>query len=215
MTETISKLRAAICEFKKKVEPITKDKENPFFKSNYADLAAILNVIDIPLAECGLTLNSYTVYEGEDLIVKTELKHKDSEETMVSVFPTFGAKAQEIGSSITYARRYNVQCLLNLAAQDDDGNGANGADKIKKKTSDNKVPNASEKKKKYEEYLSCLERTTTKELWDKVKPNKDTWVLWAKNNYGEDYAEQLNDKFLEVAVKFDRPRDFLDDEIPD
>jgi hypothetical protein len=41
------------------------------------------------------------------------------------------AKPQEIGSSITYARRYNIQSLLNLAAEDDDGNAANEAKPVK------------------------------------------------------------------------------------
>lgn len=210
---TKSLLRAAICEFKKKVEPITKDKENPFFKSNYADMASILDVIDKPLAECGLTINSYTIYEGEDLVVRTDLRHKDSEEIITSVFPTFGGKAQEIGSSITYARRYNVQALLNLAAEDDDGNGANKADKIKKKTS------AADNKKKYEEYSSCLDRVATKEQWVQVKPKKDEWVLWAQKNYGVEYADQLNDKFLALAKKFDLPAqttaEKLNDDLPD
>jgi hypothetical protein len=44
----------------------------------------------------------------------------------------FGAKAQEFGSSITYARRYNTQALLDLpTTEDDDGNKANEAPRVK------------------------------------------------------------------------------------
>lgn len=66
-----------------------------------------------------------------------------------------------------------------------------------------KKPNASDNKKKYQEYIDCLTKTTTKELWDKVKPKKDAWVLWATKQYSEEYGDQLNDKFLELAKKFE------------
>ena len=43
--------------------------------------------------------------------------------------------AQKIGSAITYYRRYTLQSLLGLQAEDDDGNGAIS----KKTTSSNKT----------------------------------------------------------------------------
>lgn len=58
-------------------------------------------------------------------------------------------------------------------------------------------------KKKYQSYLDCLDRTDTKEKWDKVKPLKDEWVTWAETTYGIDYSEQLNDKFLMLAQVFE------------
>jgi len=36
---------------------------------------------------------------------------------------------QGLGSAITYARRYGIMSLLNLPADDDDGNGASGSPK--------------------------------------------------------------------------------------
>lgn len=127
MTETKSILKAAICDFKKKGLSIKKTSDNPFFKSKYADLSAILTAIEADAADCGLVLISNLEYTDNGLVVKTVLEHKDSGESRVSVFPVFGQKPQEVGSSTTYARRYNIQALLNLAAEDDDGNAANNA----------------------------------------------------------------------------------------
>ncbi len=199
-------LKAAICDFKAKVDKITKDKENPFFKSRYADLAIILEVIDKDLAATGLTLNSYTQYQDGQLILKTDLSHKDTSEVISSIFPVFGAKAQELGSSITYARRYNIQSLLNLAAEDDDGNAANAATE--------KPLSAAEKKRKYQNYLDSLAKVANKEMLDTIKTYQNGWIAWTKINYGQEYVVQLNNKFLELEQKFNGNA-AIDDELPD
>lgn len=125
MTEYKSPLKNALCEFKKLNIKITKEVTNTFFKSKYADLAGILDAVEAEAANFGIiVVSKLRRYEGA-MELYTKVTHKDSEEIEDSVFPVFGAKPQEIGSSVTYARRYNIQCLLNLAAEDDDGNAAN------------------------------------------------------------------------------------------
>ena len=54
-SETIKELATALCNFQAAVETIKKNEENPFFKSKYASLADILNVIRQPLADNGLS----------------------------------------------------------------------------------------------------------------------------------------------------------------
>jgi len=141
MTEktTTSPLKDALCEFKKKKITIVKGKENPFFKSKYADLPEILQAVEGGLAELGIIISSSSGFTENGWELKTILTHKLSDEIVESSFPLFGSKPQEFGSSITYARRYNMQSLLNLAAEDDDGSASNTAkpmsrdDEIKKK----------------------------------------------------------------------------------
>lgn len=125
MTQETSPLKAAICEFKKKGIVIKKETSNPFFKSKFADLATILDAIETEAAKCGLVIFSQLKQDEHGLMLATTLSHKDCEENLVSTFPIFGSKPQEIGSSVSYGRRYNIQSLLNLAAEDDDGNEAN------------------------------------------------------------------------------------------
>ena len=134
-TETkVPKLADAICEFKKLSITIKKGSDNPFFKSKYADLPTILEAVELELANLGVIVVSRSDLIGEEWVLVTELIHKETLERMVSVFPLFGGKAQDVGSSVTYARRYNIQSLLNLAAEDDDGNAANRGKPIKKAT---------------------------------------------------------------------------------
>lgn len=131
-TENKLTLKAAICEFKKKDIAILKDKDNPFYKSKYADLSSILGSVEAEMATVGLLITSVIKYHDTHLVLETTLEHKDDDEKIVSVFPVFGGKPQEIGSSVTYARRYNIQSLLNLAAEDDDGNATQSAKPVKK-----------------------------------------------------------------------------------
>lgn len=132
MTEVINEekeptLREALIEFKRKKLKITKGTENKFYKSNYADLTTILDTIESDLTELGVIVSSHSRRDGDGWILQTTIQHKDDDDKIVSSFPIFGSKPQEFGSSITYARRYNLQSLLNLTAEDDDGNSANEA----------------------------------------------------------------------------------------
>jgi len=131
-TEKTTTLKAAICEFKKKDIAILKDKDNPFYKSKYADLSSILGAVEAELANEGLIITSGIKYHDTHLVLETTLEHKDSSEKITSIFPVFGTKPQELGSSVTYARRYNIQSLLNLAAEDDDGNATQKSEPVKK-----------------------------------------------------------------------------------
>jgi hypothetical protein len=59
------------------------------------------------------------------MVVRTIIRHIPSGTEVESDFPlTDLSTPQKIGSSQTYARRYNLLGLLNIAAVDDDGNTA-------------------------------------------------------------------------------------------
>ena len=130
---TNTKLHSALILFREKIETVKKTEDNPFFKSKYADLPSILEAIKTPLKESGLSLAHYTARVEDSLELVTVLTHAESGESIQSVFPVFGSKPQEIGSSMTYARRYNTQALLDIPTDDDDGNTANMASKTQYK----------------------------------------------------------------------------------
>ena len=106
-----------------------KDSTNPFFKSKYADLNAIREACIPTLNDKGIAvLQPMVVFEGKNYI-KTLLLH-DSGETIESLTEIIYSKqndAQAQGSGITYARRYGLQSLVNIGADDDDGNKASVA----------------------------------------------------------------------------------------
>lgn len=125
-----SKLVAALIAAKKKFKPLVKNKVNPHFRSEYADLAAVHEAVDDALGENGLTIcQPIEINATGNFFLKTELLHV-SGEAKVSVYPLpGGGKPQDVGSAITYGMRYSICSLLGIAPQDqdDDGNAAQAA----------------------------------------------------------------------------------------
>ena len=112
---------------------LAKNAVNPHFKSKYADLPAVLDVIDDPLADHGLSAVQTTEEAGEPprLVLRTWIADADSgervgPETVLPVLCVRPNDPQALGSAITYARRYALVTLLGLAPEDDDGNAGSG-----------------------------------------------------------------------------------------
>jgi DNA-directed RNA polymerase subunit RPC12/RpoP len=125
-------LNKKLLELQKAINPIGKDSNNPFFKSSYFDINKLLEVLKPELNKVGIVIMQplTTVIVGESIkpALKTTIMDSETgdflEETIV--LPE-NADPQKMGSTITYFRRYALQSLLLLQAQDDDGNLASGA----------------------------------------------------------------------------------------
>lgn len=119
----------ALLEAQKQMGNATKDSKNPFFKSSYADLNAIREACMPSLNANGIVVLQPTVtIEGKNY-VKTVLLHESGEtfESLTEIIYSKQNDAQSQGSGITYARRYGLQSLVNVGAEDDDGNKASNS----------------------------------------------------------------------------------------
>lgn len=122
-SESIKTLAVALKGFQHEVQKISKTEDNPFFKSKYADLPAILDAIREPLANNGLSFAQFPTGENE---MTTILMH-ESGEFLQGTFKMTPSKndPQGQGSVITYQRRYALSAILGLNTdEDDDGNAA-------------------------------------------------------------------------------------------
>lgn len=123
-TAETATLNAKLLKFQALGLSVKKDAKNPAFKSKYASLSEIIETINPGLTGCGLLVSS-RIQDGQLI---TSVIDAETGESLSASFPIFGNKPQELGSSITYARRYNLGALLNLHIDDDDdGNAANSA----------------------------------------------------------------------------------------
>lgn len=123
-SNTIGELAKALIVFHLKVDSIKKDAKNPFFKSSYASLSNILDSINEPLIESGLTL---TQFPTDSNGLTSTLIHSESGEWMEATYEMRPVKddPQGRGSCITYQRRYALAAILMLNIdEDDDGNKA-------------------------------------------------------------------------------------------
>lgn len=101
------------------------------YSYKYADLADVLRVALKTLSKHGLGIVQIpeVVYDSNTTIVSiaATLFHASGEFMPIAPLPLRvrpNATAQEVGSAITYARRYQLQSVLGLAADDDDGAAA-------------------------------------------------------------------------------------------
>jgi Tfp pilus assembly protein PilZ len=120
----------ALLQAQKEMGNAVKDSKNPFFKSTYADLNSIREACMPALNNNGIVvLQPTTFIEGKNFI-KTVLLHESGEtiEALTEIVYSKQNDAQSQGSGITYARRYGLQSLVNVGAEDDDGNSASTKD---------------------------------------------------------------------------------------
>ena len=132
---------AALINVHKKMETIAKKKDNPHFRSKYADLATICNELVGLLTEVGFAMPTYhTGWYGPEMgwCCLGVLKHGSGEWTSTLVplinLPretkngTQPPDMQGLGSAKTYAKRYALLDLVGawVGEEDDDGNRASG-----------------------------------------------------------------------------------------
>lgn len=117
----MSKLNEAILAVQNEVGVLSKDKDNPFYKSKYLDINSLLHALTPILSKHGITVTQpLTNIEGLPSIATIICK---DEERLEYVFPFPNIiKPQEMGSCITYYRRYALQSYFLLQAEDDDAN---------------------------------------------------------------------------------------------
>ena len=119
--ETKTNVLKALLSAKQEIGKVAKNAKNPHFKNTYADINALLEAVEPILLDKGLLL----IQPINDGKVSTIIIHAESGEQMESSIelPTL-SNPQQMGSAITYYRRYTLQSLLSLQAEDDDANTA-------------------------------------------------------------------------------------------
>jgi hypothetical protein len=116
-------------EVKKEIGAISKDSTNPFFKSKYFDINSLLKHVEPLLQKNGLLLLQ-PIISNEVFSEIVDIETEESVTSSISL-PEMD-DPQKLGSAITYYRRYTLQSLLGLQAEDDDANSASQATKSQK-----------------------------------------------------------------------------------
>jgi len=126
-SEKIDLISKALVQAQKEIKPAIKDSKNPYFKSTYADLTAVVEAIKDPLNKNGVSFLQL-VNSGEKDTVETILLHESGQfiSTETKVYCTKPNDPQAFGGGITYTKRYALQAALGLPTEDDDGNSASG-----------------------------------------------------------------------------------------
>ena len=121
----INEIAKALCLAQSAMVGAKKDSTNPFFKSNYSDLASVMQAISLPFSANGLCFVQAAEASEQRVQVTTRIIHISGQwlEAATELPPT-KADAQGWGSAITYAKRYGLQALCGVPSVDDDGQEA-------------------------------------------------------------------------------------------
>jgi hypothetical protein len=123
-SESVVKLGEAFAKVQGKVEGATKNKDNPFFKSNFADLAAVYGVCRSHLSDEKVAVLQFPSAEGKTVRVTTQVVHAGEWIRGTVQCEAKDPGPQAVGAAITYLRRYGLLSVVGIETVDDDGNSA-------------------------------------------------------------------------------------------
>jgi hypothetical protein len=133
-SEQIGKLAEALAKAQHSFRPVVKDKvahvksDKGSYSFAYADLASVLDAVRDALAANMIAVVQATGTGPEGITVETRLVHASGEwmESAITM-KVEGNRPQNIGSAITYARRYGLSAMVGISSEeDDDANAAQG-----------------------------------------------------------------------------------------
>lgn len=118
---TIAKLAVALTAAQAEVGSPVKNKQNPHLKNWYADLGAVLTAVMPALVKHKLAVLQLPCEMDGQPALMTLLVH-ESGEWIGTVAKTRPQKMdpQGVGSALSYARRYALQAVAGVTAEDDD-----------------------------------------------------------------------------------------------
>jgi hypothetical protein len=124
-SESIKEIASAMNKAQSEMSCAKKGAVNPFFKSKYADMNAVVDAVRIPFSNNGLSYSQFPLFEEGRVGVETILMHESGEWiSSVLMLPMVKQDPQAAGSAITYARRYALQSIAGIPSEDDDGQSA-------------------------------------------------------------------------------------------
>lgn len=127
-SESIVEIAKALKTFHNKVEQPAKSASNPFFKASYVPLEDVVEAITKAASEVGLSFTQWAVTDELGRVgVATLLMHESGE--WIEYPPVMQKPAkpdpQQLGSTITYLKRYTLSAVFGITSdKDDDGERA-------------------------------------------------------------------------------------------
>lgn len=127
MSESIKYLAPAMLAAQQSLENPEKNAKNPHFGNRYADLGASMAAALKAYHKQGISITQVFAPAAVGTVALTTLLMHKSGEWIggTCTIPLDRDNAQGYGSAATYARRYGIQAITGMVAEDDDdGNGA-------------------------------------------------------------------------------------------
>ena len=126
LTAALAKAQPQFATVKRDKEVKVQTKSGSSYSFKYAPLDSILEAVRKPLADNGLVV--VQTLDAGDLV--TALLHESGAQVSGRMPLPAANDIKDLGSAITYMRRYALQALLGIAAEDDDDGSRSNGDSI-------------------------------------------------------------------------------------
>ncbi len=210
-SESIKELATALAKAQGQMTAAKKDAANPFFKSKYADLAAVVEAVKGPLSANGLSYCQFVDTDEQGLWIETILMHSSGEWLSGRLRMPVAKQndPQALGSAITYGRRYGLQAATGVPADDDDGNAATGKPGVHRPTDGAMegldaagVTRAKTLASGIVDAWTAEDMTAAAEIWESVKDSDIKIAAWGE--LGQ-FSKQRN-QFKAFLVQRDKAK---------
>lgn len=120
-SEKIEALSAAFSNAQAKLKFVGFDKDNPHYRSKFASLKAIVEMLRGPMLEQGLSFSQGIMPMGEGFMLVTRIIHSSGQwmETETPLLFDRAKGMQGLGAANTYARRYALSSILGVVTAED------------------------------------------------------------------------------------------------
>ena len=194
----MKQIATALLKAQSEMSNPVKGSSNPFFKSKYADLNSVREAV-IPVLNANgiVVLQPMATIDGKNYI-KTLFVHESGEqiESLTEIIYSKTNDAQAQGSGITYARRYGLQSLACVGADDDDGNKASEPPKGYK--------DPKEQPKAKPKSVPTFDMAGTEELLKSYDTKEKVAAHWKANvplHSNHDYVDMITKRGNELKQK--------------
>jgi hypothetical protein len=184
----INELAASLAMAQAEMENVGKDGTNPHFRSRYATLGAVLDVVRPALAKQGIAIVQMPINGERDTTIGviTRLAHASGQwiESALYVVPA-KFDAQGAGSVISYLRRYSLMAMAGVWQDDDDGESSVGRPEQRQPqvrydpgpASRSDHPRKTEAEDAYKRIRTAIQHAGTPNMIDElIKANSDSFL---------------------------------------
>lgn len=119
-SEDIVEISKALVELQKTIKNPRKNKKNTHLGASYADLESGLDILRPALTALGICVVQVPFVEGDNQMLTTRLQHESGQFFEGDYWVArVGAKHQEIGGALTYAKRQSLFSICGVCGEED------------------------------------------------------------------------------------------------